>query len=285
MYVDVNDARLFFDVLNPKLALTEAGAAESPSLVCLHGGPGGDHMALRPEIDRLVGYAQVILYDQRGGGRSDAGAPETWTLDHWVEDVAGFCDALGIARPIVLGVSGGALVAMRYAARHPDHPAALMLVGPATRFDAEARIADFERRGGPAAGAAARAMFERCAPEDFPPFFEHCLPLFARRPVRDADARAARSRFAMDVNRHFFGPGGEAWRLDMRADAAAIRRPTLVISGAHDPIAPADMGREIAGLVPDGLCEFVLFEDASHAVMTDALEAFVATAARFIAAA
>jgi proline iminopeptidase len=283
MFVAVNGVRLFFDVLNPKLVPTVEGLEERPTLICLHGGPGGDHMALRPEIDRLAAHAQVILFDQRGGGRSDPGERDGWTVDQWADDVAAFCHALGVEHPIVFGFSGGTLIALRYAARHPDRPAALILGSPATHFNREARIADFMRRGGPAAGVAARAMFERCAPQDFAPFFRHCLPLYARRAVADASVRAARSRFALEVNRHFFGPDGEAWRIDLRDDPAAVRCPMLVISGVDDPISPAEMGRGIAAGVPNGLGRFVLFEDSSHAVMTDEPERFVAVVASFIA--
>ena len=59
------------------------------------------------------------------------GAPgprESWNLAQWGDDVYGFCEALGISRPIVLGASFGGVVAMAYATRHPAHPAKLILI-------------------------------------------------------------------------------------------------------------------------------------------------------------
>jgi proline iminopeptidase len=282
MFVAVNGVRLFVDVLSPALAPTPEGVSEKPTLLCLHGGPGGDHMGLRPEIDRLAEHAQVILFDQRGGGRGEAGPPGCWTLDQWADDVVGFCEVLGVERPIVFGFSGGCMVALRYAARHPGHPAALILASPVLRFDREALVARFTERGGPRAGAAARAMFERCAPEDFEPFFRHCLPLYFNRPLTDAAARAARSRPSWKVNRYFFGPDGEAWRMDLSADVAAVRCPALVIAGVDDPLAPPEVGRAIVAGAPNWTGELALFEGSSHAVLTDEPDRFVATAVEFI---
>lgn len=45
----------------------------------------------------------------------------------WADDVMGFCEALDIESPIVLGWSFGGFVAMAYGARHPEHPAKLIL--------------------------------------------------------------------------------------------------------------------------------------------------------------
>lgn len=282
MHVAVDGARLFFDALNPKLALTTEGYEEKPTLVCVHGGPGGDHMGLRPEIDALTPHAHVLLFDQRGGGRSERGDPASWTLDRWADDVAALCATLGVEKPILFGFSGGAAIALRCAARHPDLPAGLVLAAPGTGYDAETLIADFARRGGPQAAVAARAMFARCAPEDFPPFAQYCLPLYAKRRLPDAATRRARSIFGAEANRRFFGPGGEAWRLDLADDTARVRCPTLVISGADDPIHPASMGETIAASVPNGRGRFELFEEASHAVMSDAPERFTAAVAAFI---
>jgi proline iminopeptidase len=61
----------------------------------LHGGPGFDHSGFRPWFDRFADQVQVIYVDHRGNGRS-GGAPETWTLDPWADDVRALSDALGL---------------------------------------------------------------------------------------------------------------------------------------------------------------------------------------------
>jgi proline iminopeptidase len=96
MFVEINGVRLFFDVLNPKLEIEGAGLKERPTLVCIPGGPGGDHQTMRPFFDRFPSVAQVVYLDPRGGGRSGQGDPSGWTLDQWGDDIAAFCDVFGI---------------------------------------------------------------------------------------------------------------------------------------------------------------------------------------------
>jgi pimeloyl-ACP methyl ester carboxylesterase len=71
------------------------------------------------------------------------------------------CDELGIEHPIVLGASFGGFVAQRYIARHPEHPAKVILACTATRLDLDVIEAAFTRFGSEAAGATARKPFPR----------------------------------------------------------------------------------------------------------------------------
>jgi pimeloyl-ACP methyl ester carboxylesterase len=285
MFVAVNGVRLFFDVLNPKLEIDGASLKEKPVLICLPGGPGGDHQTIRPAFDRFASVAQVVYLDHRASGRSERGDPSLWTLDQWGDDVAAFADALGIERPIVLGVSGGAMVTQAYLARRPDHASGAILVNACARMEKEALIAGFAKLGGPASEAAARAMYTRGAPEDVPGFFEHCLPFYSRkRDFIDMRLSGGRSTFNLEVSQHFFGPGGEAYRYDHRGRLGGVKTPVLAISGAHDPVTRPEWGREVADALPPGVCEFALFDDASHLVLTDEPERFTALVERFIAA-
>lgn len=285
MFVNVNGVRLFFDVLNPKLEIEGDGLREKPVLVCLHGMPGGDHQTMRPTFDRFVDAAQVIYVDQRGGGRSEHGDPARWTLDQWGDDVAAFCDALGIEKPIVLGVSGGAIVAQAYLSRHPSHAGGAVLVNACSRMDREALIAGYAALGGPEAGAAARAMYGQPGPEDYAAFFRQCLPLYSRK--RDLSSlAAARNRATSNpqASQRFFVPGGEAWSYDHRDRLGQVECPVLVLAGAHDPVTPPGWGREVAEALPPGLVEFHLFDGSSHLIPADEPERFYATISRFIAA-
>jgi pimeloyl-ACP methyl ester carboxylesterase len=135
MHVLVNGVRLFFDVEGGKLAPDGPTMREKPTLILLHGGPGFDHTIFKPAYSALADIAQVVYLDHRGNGRSDAGPKEAWTLAQWGDDVRGFCDALGIEKPVVLGVSFGGVVAMSYATRHPDHPSKLILITTEAKGD------------------------------------------------------------------------------------------------------------------------------------------------------
>jgi pimeloyl-ACP methyl ester carboxylesterase len=65
--------------------------------------------------------------------------------------------APGLVKPIVLGQSFGGFVAQRDLARHPAHPAKVVLNSTSHHLGPERKVAALTRFGGAAAGAAARA--------------------------------------------------------------------------------------------------------------------------------
>jgi proline iminopeptidase len=111
MHVSVNGVRLFFDVEGAKLVADGPTMREKPTLLLLHGGPGFDHSIYKPAYSALADIAQIVYLDHRGNGRSEDGPREAWNLRQWGDDVRAFCDAVGIAGPIVLGASFGGMVA------------------------------------------------------------------------------------------------------------------------------------------------------------------------------
>ena len=119
MQVLVNGVQLFFDVEGAKLVPDGPVMREKPTLLLLHGGPGFDHSIYKPAYSALADIVQIIYLDHRGNGRSEDGPRESWNLPQWGDDVRAFCDILGIASPIVLGVSFGGVLALEFAARYP----------------------------------------------------------------------------------------------------------------------------------------------------------------------
>jgi pimeloyl-ACP methyl ester carboxylesterase len=149
MHVKVNGTRLGFDVDGPALVPDGPEMRERPTVVLLHGGPGTyDHSYLKPDFAGLSEEAQVVFLDLRGHGRSEWGDPAAWSFELCADDVRAFCDTLGIAGPVVYGHSMGGFVAMLYAARHPRHPAALVLQSTNARFDLTRLVEGFRRFGG-----------------------------------------------------------------------------------------------------------------------------------------
>ena len=119
--------RLYVDIEGCGLVPDGPCMREKPTLVLLHGGPGYDHSGFKPLFSRLADVAQIVYVDHRGHGRSSRRPPAEWTLDTLADDVVRLCDALGIVKPVVLGQSFGGFVAQRYLARHPQHPARVVL--------------------------------------------------------------------------------------------------------------------------------------------------------------
>jgi len=106
----------------------------------------------------------VVVPDQRGHGRSDRGAPETWNLATWAADVKNLSDALGIEHPIVLGNSFGGYVAQQYAATYPEHPAGLILLSTGARWASmEEALSRFREAGGEKPARSSAAPWNRRA--------------------------------------------------------------------------------------------------------------------------
>lgn len=267
MRIRVNGVHLYFDVENAGLVVDGARMREKPTLLVLHGGPGADHSMFKPAYAALSDIAQVIYLDHRGNGRSDDGNSSTWTLDQWGDDVAAFCDALGIVKPIVCGVSFGGFVAQAYATRHPAHPGKLILTSTAARFDFAVMFDAFERIGGRAARAAAETYWMAPTPERRELYRQACLPLYQRR-AGDPDVMS-RVTWKTPVAMHFNGPDNELGRMDFRAGLAKIACPTLVMAGEEDPIAPVAFSEVIARSLPAHLVQFERFADCGHGVVGD----------------
>jgi len=276
MHVAVSGTHLYFDVDGAGLVPDGPFMRERPTLLLLHGGPGFDHSLFKPAYGQLADIAQVVYLDHRGNGRSDRTDPADWNLDVWADDVRGFCDAIGLEHPIVLGWSFGGFVAMHYAARHPDHPAKLILQSTMARWDLDRVVAGFRGRAGEEAGEAAQAFFSDPSNETLIGFMQHCLPAYSPEPL-DPTAMV-RTVMNIELQYGFF----RDLRMDLTDGLAKVQCPTLVMVGRHDPITPPPAAEEIvAGLAP-GLVTFEVFEQSGHMIPEVEPDRFFATVRAFV---
>jgi proline iminopeptidase len=108
----------------------------TPALV-VHGGPGSGCTPWHRRLFDPAAY-RVVLFDQRGCGRSTPHASEpdidltTNTTQHLVDDMEQLRRELTIDRWLVLGGSWGSTLALAYAETHPDRVSAMVLWGVTT---------------------------------------------------------------------------------------------------------------------------------------------------------
>jgi proline iminopeptidase len=278
MRVQVGDIKLWFDVEGSGLVPDGPEMRERPTLLLLHGGPGFDHSLFKPGYGQLADVAQVIYLDHRGNGRSDRGDPDKWRLDVWADDVRAFCDALDIAHPIVLGWSFGGMVAMEYAARHPDHPAKLILQSTAAQMEIERITAAFRRIGGDEAAEVARAFWTGDGnPDLMMKYGATCLPLYSPTPMDPA----AQTRVQMNVEL-LMDPGRVMRDMNLLPGLAAVRCPTLVIAGEDDPICPIEGMQDIVDALPTEVVRFERIPKAGHMANNDDPERFFGLVRDFV---
>lgn len=278
MQVTVNGARLFFDTVGSALAIDGPAMRARPTLLVLHGGPGFDHSTMRPWFDRFADTHQVVYIDHRGNGRS-GGPPDTWSLDQWGDDIAAFCDTLGIVKPVVFGQSFGGMVAMAYAGRHPGHASRLVLSSTAARMRMDETLEMFGRLGGEKARALAKAFWADPTPEGSAEYMSVCMPLY--NPGQDPSVAEGRNRAILRQETLFHFIRHEQAAMDRRPDLARVACPTLVLAGGADPITPVSCAREIFEALPAGLAEIEVFDDAGHGVYRDRPERAEARLRRF----
>ena len=175
--------RIFFETIGRKLVPDGPAMRERPTLLILHGGPGFDHTGLASIFEPLADVAQLVLLDHRGQGRSDGDDPAEWNLDHWVPDIAAFCEALELERPMILGQSFGGVVALAVAARYPDLPSKLIVSSSLAKFRPDRAFPMFERLGGPEVREVAERHFRELTDETSEEFMRVCLPVYNTTPI------------------------------------------------------------------------------------------------------
>jgi len=111
-----------------KIFYREAGPANAPVVLLLHGFPTSSHM-FRNLIPELADRYHVIAPDYPGYGQSDMPdrATFSYTFDRFGELVDGLLDALGVKRYAMYVMDYGAPVGWRLALKHPERITALIV--------------------------------------------------------------------------------------------------------------------------------------------------------------
>ena len=272
---------LFVDIEGAGLVPDGPRMREKPTLVLLHGGPGYDHSGFKPAFTRLADVAQIVYYDHRGHGRSSRRPAHEWTLDTFADDVVRLCDALGVVKPIVLGQSFGGFVAQRYLARHPAHPAKVVLSSTSPAMNLSRKLAMFEQLGGAPARDAALAFWTLPSPATWAPYNQFCRDLYNTTHAANDDAR---QRIVFNEDILFASASGEQQGMNLLPGLARVQCPVLVLAGALDPVCPLADSQDIAAAISPPWGRLVSFANSGHGAWRDEPEAAFACLREFILA-
>ena len=137
MRISLGDVSLWFDVSGPSVIPQGDTTVERPVLVAVHGGPVLDHMTVKSALEPLAADFQVLYFDLRGHGMSQAPpGPEHYTDDRlWADDLAAIIDRLGLERAVLVGWSYGAFAICDYLRAYgQDRVAAINFVEGAVKM-------------------------------------------------------------------------------------------------------------------------------------------------------
>jgi pimeloyl-ACP methyl ester carboxylesterase len=276
VHVDVNGVRLWFDVEGAALVPDGSEMRQRPTVVLAHGGPGvWDHSYFKPDFAPLAEHAQVVYLDLRGHGRSSWGGTAAWSFEACADDIRGFCDTVGIARPIVFGHSMGGPIVLLYGARHPGHAAGLVVQSGFVRFDIPRLVEAFRRVAGDEVAEIAGRSFrgEEVADEEW------ARVSAAFGPHVPDKEQGARPRKNLELN----SPGMDVTRrTDIVDQLTAITSPTLVAVGELDPVTPVGAAEEIVDGLPDEVAQLEVIAGAGHWAWKDAPDRFWSMMVEFI---
>ena len=237
--------------------LRPSGSTAGPALVLLHEALGsiGQWKSFPAQLAAASGLP-VLVYDRQGhGGSSPLRQPrDPDYLRHEAEHVLpAVIAAAGIERPILLGHSDGATIALMFAAAFAEATAACIALAPHVMVEAItlSGIRDADAEPG------ATALRQRLA------------------------------KYHGEKTAGLWRAWAETWLApgfagcEMREDLAAITAPTLVIQGAEDSYgSPAQLNEIAAGA--SGPVETHLLPDCGHAPHLEAGKAVLAKVQTFI---
>nr|MBC7245412.1 alpha/beta fold hydrolase [Chloroflexota bacterium] len=236
-YTIVGGERLFY-------TYHRAVEREAPRLLLVHGA-GGNHLHWGYAIRNLQG-AHVYALDLPGHGRSDGIGRSSIT--DYADVLAGFMDALDLARAVVVGHSMGGATAMMTALCHPQRVAGLVLVGTGARLRVlpailEGTLHDFERT----ITLICEYAYSPNAPKELVQQGQRQMLRVAPKVLHD-DFVACNAFDVMD-------------------QLYEIRCPTLVICGSEDRLTPPKYSTFLAERIAGA--ELRLIEGAGHMVMLE----------------
>lgn len=235
-----------------ELFVREAGPADAPVLVLVHGWSLDAAMTFYRIVPELSSRYRVVMPDMRNHGGSDW-VRGRFSVADLADEVAGLLNAMQLARATVMGYSLGGMVAMELASRHPGLVERLVLAATAARPVPSRRV--LARLGFWLGRAVARVSTREGARLTE----EALLRLGALDPAHRRWLYESLLRRDAEL---FYEAGAAAVRFDSRSWIGSLRVPATIVIPTKDLLVPTVAQEELAQLMPNA--SVVRLEGAGH---------------------
>ena len=276
-YVEAENAKLYYKSIG-----------EGEPIIIVHGGPGLSHNYLLPHLNSLSENNQLIFYDQRGSGMSEANVDsESITVNEFVKDIELIRTHFGFGKIHIIGHSWGGYLAMKYAINNPNNVRSLLLVS--SNGATEKSLKDYDRiRAETMTSEDSKLMSEIFASEEFKLADLNTIKSLVRmffKPVLyevsyiDSINFGINEYTAKNLFKIFGLLSNNRKGYDLTEQLKYLNIPTLIIHGNDDPLLPKHariLHETIAG------SELVILEKCGHFPFVEQPESFMTATTDFL---
>lgn len=229
----------------------ELSGKEKAPVVALSHSLACSLMMWRPQLDLLERHFQVLRFDTRGHGGSDAPAG-LYTLEQLVDDAIGILDALHFDRIYWVGLSMGGMIGQGLALDHPDRIERLVLADTAAIIPDDAQPV-WQERLDAVQSEGMQAVAESTLERWFTPgYLEH----------NPTEIDQIRQQILATPVAGYVGCSEAIRRLNYLNRLSVIEAPTLIMVGADDPGTPVAASEAMHAQIKGS--QLVVIPDAAH---------------------
>jgi len=209
----------------------------------------------RHQVGQISEVTRTMVFDGPGHGKTED--PPRFTLEDHAEALLDIMNELDVKKAILVGLSWGGMISMRFALQHPDRVAGLCILDSSAH--AESIVNRAKYRG--------LLSLHRRMGVPMPLYDKAVAPLlFGPRTLRENKELVEESgRNGLGFSNEGVARSGLAVvvkRTDISGDIPRITAPTLVMCGTDDRSTPPDESRFIVNNIPHARMAWI--EDAGH---------------------
>ena len=261
MLIEVNGIQINYELLSK---------AEAPVVMLSHS--LACSMAMwNPQLEVLQHHFQVLRYDMRGHGDSEA-TEGAYTLDQLAADAIGLLDALKIDTVHFVGLSIGGMIGQCLALNYADRLQSLTLCDTAPIIPDEAKPL-FQERMDEARTKGMQALVQGTLERWFTKSYLKQNP---------SEVDLIRYQISTTSVAGYLGCSEAILNLNYLDWLSEIKLPTLIIVGEDDPGTPVEASQAIHKRIPHS--KLVILPSAAHLSNIEQAEAFNTTLMEFLRA-